>query len=71
MKFSLRACRIQAKMSQKEAAQAAGVDEHTVARWESGTSSPEMEQGLKLSIAYRIPLEYMDFSRVGNCPSQP
>lgn len=70
MKFSLQACRVQARMSQKEAAQAAGVHENTVARWENGTASPEMEQGLKLSIAYRIPLEYMDFSRAGNSPSQ-
>jgi len=71
MKFSLQACRVQAKMSQQEAAQAVGVCKDTIARWENGTASPEMEQGLKLSIAYQIPLEYIDFSRVGNSPSQP
>ena len=38
----------------------------TVINWEKGISSPEMALGLKLSLLYKIPLEYMDFTKEGN-----
>lgn len=40
--------------------------EMTVINWEKGISSPEMALGLKLSLLYKIPLEYMDFTKEGN-----
>lgn len=66
MKMRLKACRAQAGMLIKEVAQAMGVNEMTVINWEKGVSSPEMVLGLKLSLLYKIPLEYMDFTKEGN-----
>lgn len=66
MKMRLKACRVQAGMLIKEVAQAMGVSEMTVINWEKGISSPEMAVGLKLSLLYKIPLEYMDFTKEGN-----
>lgn len=66
MKMRLKACRVQAGMLIKEVAQAMGVSEMTVINWEKGVSSPEMVLGLKLSLLYKIPLEYMDFTKEGN-----
>lgn len=40
--------------------------ETTVINWEKGISSPEVDLGLKLSLLYKIPLEYMDFTKDGN-----
>lgn len=66
MKMRLKACRVQAGMLIKEVAQAMGVSEMTVINWEKGIYSPEMVVGLKLSLLYKIPLEYMDFTKEGN-----
>lgn len=66
MKMRLKACRVQAGMLIKEVAQAMGVSEMTVINWEKGVYSPEMVVGLKLSLLYKIPLEYMDFTKEGN-----
>lgn len=66
MKMRLKACRVQAGMLIKEVAQAIGVSEMTVINWEKGISSPEVDLGLKLSLLYKIPLEYMDFTKDGN-----
>ena len=66
MKMRLKACRVQAGMLIKDVAQALGVSEMTVINWEKGISYPEMVLGLKLSLLYKIPLEYMDFTKEGN-----
>ena len=66
MKMRLKACRVQAGMLIKDVAQAMGVSEMTVINWEKGIYSPEMVVGLKLSLLYKIPLEYMDFTEEGN-----
>ena len=66
MKMRLKACRVQAGMLIKDVAQAMGVSEMTVINWEKGIYSPEMVVGLKLSLLYKIPLEYMDFTKEGN-----
>ncbi len=62
----LKACRVQAGLLQREAAELIGVSEVTLVSWESGRSTPSMENGLKMSLVYKIPLEYMDFTREGN-----
>lgn len=66
MKMRLKACRVQAGMLIKEVAQAMGVSEMTVINWEKGIHAPDMVLGLKLSLLYKIPLEYMDFTKEGN-----
>ena len=66
MKMRLKACRAQAGMLVREVAQSIGVSEMTVTNWENGVTSPVMIMGLKLSLLYKIPLEYMDFTKEGN-----
>lgn len=65
-KWKLRACRVQAGLTQKEAAELIGVSEPSIVSYETGKSSPCMEIGQKLSEVYGIPMELMDFTRVGN-----
>lgn len=65
-KWKLRACRVQAGLSQKEAAAELGTSEVTLISYETGKSSPNMEMGQKMSDLYGIPLELMDFTKVGN-----
>ncbi len=66
MKWRLSACRVQAGYTQVEAAKAIGVSEQTMIRWESGKSTPKMDEAQKLSELYSIPLAYMDWSKEGN-----
>ena len=65
-KWKLRACRAQAGFTQSEVAKLLGVSEVTLVSYETGKSSPNMEMGQKMSELYGIPLELMDFTRVGN-----
>ena len=66
IKWKLRACRVQAGLTQKAVADAVGVKADTVESWESGNSAPTMEQGLALSNLYQIPLGNMDFTKDAN-----
>lgn len=66
LKWKLRACRVQAGLIQKEAAAELGISEVTLTSYETGKSSPNMEMGQKMSELYGIPLELMDFTKVGN-----
>jgi DNA-binding XRE family transcriptional regulator len=66
MKFRLKACRAQAGLLSTEAAELIGVTETTLNSWENGKTSPSMEKGLKMSLVYKIPLMYMDFTKAGN-----
>lgn len=65
-KWKLKACRVQAGLLQREAAAALGISEVSLVSYETGKSSPNMEIGQKMSELYGIPMEIMDFSRVGN-----
>lgn len=66
IKWKLRACRVQAGLTQKAVAEAVGVKVDTVENWERGNSAPTMEQGIALSELYQIPLVCMDFTKEGN-----
>lgn len=44
MQFSLRALRVNAKLTRAQAADAVGVDVSTISRWESGKSYPNLSQ---------------------------
>lgn len=65
-KWKLRACRVQAGYTQKEVAEKLGISEVSVVSYETGKYSPSMEIGQKLSELYGIPLEVMDFTKIGN-----
>ena len=66
MKWRLAACRVQARMTQKEAAERLGVSETSIVKYESGKSAVSMDRAQQMSEMYGIPLELMDFSKLGN-----
>lgn len=65
-KWKLRACRVQAGYKQRTAAKELGISEATLIAYETGKVSPNMETGQKMSELYGIPMDLMDFTRVGN-----
>lgn len=52
MAVSLRAARVNAKMTQEQAAEAIGVRQNTISRWELGTSVPSGKFIPKICKAY-------------------
>lgn len=61
IKISLAAARVNAGLTQKEAAKACGVSESTIIKWENGTSHPKVSKILLLTAAYDIPLDNIRF----------
>ncbi len=53
------ACRVNAKMTQIEFAQALGVDRSTIANWEAGNTEPNANQLRKISELSGIPMDYI------------
>ena len=66
IKWKLRACRVQAGYTQVEAAEELGIAEATLINYETGKSAANMEVGQKMSELYQIPIEAMDFTKIGN-----
>jgi len=66
MKWRLAACRVQAQLNQREAAERLGVSETTLLHYEKGRRAVSMEKAQKMSEVYGIPLELMDFTKIGN-----
>ena len=66
IRWKLRACRVQAGYTQAEAAKLLGISESTLINYETGKSAANMEIGQKMSDLYQIPIEVMDFTKVGN-----
>lgn len=60
-KISLKAARVNADMTQKEAAKLLNVDKTTIASWENGKTHPDYIKAKKLSKVYGIPLDYINF----------
>ena len=56
-KITLRAARVNANLTQVEAAKAMGKTKQTIVNWESGASSIKFTDLLKLSELYQIPIE--------------
>lgn len=54
---SLKAARINANLTQRQAAAILGIDITTIGKWESGKSSPRASQLKALCEAYSIPVE--------------
>ena len=61
-KISLKAARVNADMTQKEAAKLLNVDKSTIASWEKGKTQPKYNQAIKLSKIYGIPYDCLNFS---------
>lgn len=66
MRWRLEACRVQAKMTQREVADALGISEATLINYEKGRTAVRIERAQELSALYGIPLDLMDFSKLGN-----
>lgn len=61
LQISLAAARVNAGLTQKEAAERLGVSNTTIVAWETGKSSPSIVDAKKLSEAYNIPLDNIFF----------
>ena len=57
--ISLAAARVNAGLTQEEAAKALKVGKQTIVSWEKGKSEPKMSQSRQLSELYKIPLDYI------------
>ncbi|MEY8524540.1 helix-turn-helix domain-containing protein [Lachnospiraceae bacterium 38-10] len=57
LQISLAAARVNAGMTQEDAAKALNVGKQTIVSWEKGTSEPKMSQSRALSELYKMPLD--------------
>lgn len=60
-RITLRAARINAGITQKAAADAVGVSNKTMVKWEKGVSFPDVMQALHLCRLYDIPFNDIIF----------
>lgn len=60
--LTLKAARVNAGLSVKEAAEAVGVTEDTMYRYESGKSSPKIGTAVKLAGIYGVSIDMIDFA---------
>lgn len=61
MKISLRAARVNAKMTQKFVANELGITEKTLSLWEKGVTYPNIIQAKKLGELYKTSLDDIIF----------
>ena len=59
MKITLKACRVNAKMSRKEFADRLNVSESTIFNWEKGRTEPTLNNLRKISEICEIPIDYI------------
>lgn len=57
IRISLAAARVNAQLTQVEAAKALKVTKQTIVNWEKGASEPQVSQARALSALYGIPLD--------------
>lgn len=62
LQISLAAARVNAEMTQTEAAKAMSVSKNTLVNLEKGTSKPSITQAKELAAIYKIPLDYIFFA---------
>lgn len=60
--LTLKAARVNAGLSVKEASALVGITEDTCYRYENGKSSPKIGTALKLAEAYGVSIDMIDFS---------
>lgn len=58
-RISLEACRKNAKLNQKEMADAMGVNINTIINWEKGRSEPTLSQARLFSNITGVPLDFI------------
>ena len=61
IRITLEAARVNAGMTQPQAAQALGISVATLLKWEKGTTSPTIEKAIALAELYSIPLDAINF----------
>lgn len=61
IKFTLRSARVQANVSVKDAAKHIGVTTRTILNYETGKSSPKVDDAIKLSEHYGISYDAIFF----------
>lgn len=59
LKITMKAARVNAGMTLRDAAKALGVATATLVSWEQGRTSPTLEKARKLSEIYNFPLEHI------------
>lgn len=59
VQISMAAARVNARMTQTEAAREMSVSKNTIVNWEKGLTSPTVPQARKLASIYGIPLDYI------------
>lgn len=59
MNISLKACRINAKLSRSELAEKIGVSYSTIVSWENGKTQPKLNQIRMYSDICGIPIEFI------------
>ena len=62
IKMSLKAARVNAGLSQKEAANALGISNKTLCSWENGKTFPDQPMIEKICRLYGITYDMIDFS---------
>jgi len=63
LRISLEAARVNARMTQPQAAQAMGVSVATIIKWEKGTTMPTIDKAMALANLYSIPLDSINFAQ--------
>lgn len=59
VRISMAAARVNAKMTQTDAAREMNVSKQTIVNWEKGDTSPTVPQARKMAEIYGIPLDYI------------
>lgn len=57
IKISMKAARVNAEMSVKQAAASLGVTPQTICNWETGRTIPDLVKAQAMSELYRFPLD--------------
>lgn len=63
LQISLEAARVNAEMTQAEAAREMKVDRSTIRRWERGEKVPNFDESKKLASMYDIPMDAIFFGK--------
>lgn len=61
-KITLKAARVNANLSQKDAANALGVNVSTLQNYEAGKTIPDWEMVKRIEEVYRFPIDYIIFA---------
>ena len=66
VKMSLRAARVNADRSQKEAAEHFNISNKTLSNWENGVSAPKADKIPEICEYYGVPYDAIDFLPKGS-----